>query len=819
MKKLLVVESPAKIAKLKKCLPGFEVVATVGHFQDLPERELGVDVATWTPTYVASKDDIVPRLRAAAKGAEVFLGTDADREGEAIAWHVARVLGLRQPHRVCFREITSAEVQRAVAAPTTIDAKLVDAQQARRIVDRLVGWLVSPLLESLGRHSTGRVQAPTLHLVVEREKARESFTAVPYWTLTAAYAEGFRARAATKGADGKWAVANFKAEAQAQAAQQEAQASPHRVEAIEKRESEVPPPPPFTTSTLTQAANSALRLRPERTMELAQALFEKGVITYHRTDSVALSTEAVEMARAIIAAEYPAALPDAPRVYKAKSGAQEAHEAIRPTASRLPEDVVLSEEEAALHSLISRRFLASQCRPALVATTTIRSAAGSVRFLATGRVTLLHGYLRYASEEAEAEASSEQQAEDSPEASLPKLEEAQALQPSAFDIRAMKTQAPPRFTEASLVKEMDRTGIGRPSTYARTLAVLFEHGYLETEKRFVVPTQRARLLDSALSAALPALLSVDYTAELEAALDRIAEGKLDWRRALTDWHNGFQAALQKAPGALKSFAATNRAAIEQLDEAPKPTGKKCPLCGEELLLRKRRDGKGAFLACSAPGCRYLADPSAAPSALPCPICAGPMHELEGQHGKYARCAKRECKGVVDLSPLTSEACPLCGKPLKDRGAFLACSGHPACTFTRDKKSRLADQKCPLCAGPMLEREGQYGKYARCAKRECKGIVDLAPTTQDTCPRCGHPLKLKGAHLACSAYPACSFMVDAKALERAKKSDTRCPKCGQLMVLRSGQRGPFLACLGFPTCKHTQPVPGKAEKATRARRAS
>lgn len=742
MRTLVVVESPNKVAKVAKCLGhGFSVVATVGHFRDLPRAGLGVDLTTFTPQYetMADKASVVSKLKEAVRGAHaVLLGTDADREGEAIAWHVAQVLGLPSPRRIRFQEITPTALKRAVAQASPLDAHLVDAQQARRVLDRLVGYQVSPLLSVLGpHHSAGRVQSAALHLVVEREKLREAFKPESFWTVTANYALGFAAKAATQDAKGEWAPARFRSAPDAEKVAHVSRSNPHVLEALDTKATERVPRPPFTTSTLQQAASAQLGFQPAETMKLAQALFEKGAITYHRTDSVSLSDEAVAMARAFLERDYPEALPEKPVKYRNADSAQEAHEAIRPTAMELEPDVRLTEEEEALCSLINKRFLACQCRPARIDVTVARVATGEVRFVARGSVVRFPSFLRYLAED-ETTAAAKHEGVTEEDARLPSLQLGQKLELGAIDVRGDKTKPPPRFTQATLVRELQRTGIGRPSTFASTVTLLFERRYLCEEKKAVAPTPRGRLVDGALSAAFPDVVATQYTADLEKQLDDIAAGNLPWRRALAEWHVGFARHLSVAAEVVQRFAAGNRELLDAVGEAPKTTGKKCPTCGKELLLR---------------------------------------------HGA--------------------------------NGPFLACSGWPACTYKADPSARPSSKSCPKCGGGMVEQDGKFGRYARCNRVECDGRQDASISTGEPCPRCGAPLKDKGAFLGCSSYPGCSFTVDAKALAGAKKSNIQCPKCGRLMVPRKGPKGPFLACLGYPNCRHTAEVAPKKRSVARA----
>lgn len=737
---LVVVESPNKITKVTKCLgPGFKVVATLGHFRDLPEDELGVDVASWTPSYqtLRTKASVVPKLRAAAaEASQVLLATDADREGEAIAWHVAQVLGLEGAKRIRFQEITPAALKRAVAEATALDGHLVDAQQARRVVDRLVGYQVSPLLRAFGpNHSAGRVQSATLHLVVLREVEREAFTPVPFWILMAHYAEGFSAKYAAE-TNGRWAPARFTSEAEARAAEALAEAAPHRVEALDTAPVEQKPKAPFTTSTLQQAASATLSFTPAKTMAAAQALFEKGAITYHRTDSVALSDEAIAMARDFLSTTHPDALPTEPVRYRNAATAQEAHEAIRPTAMQLEPDVTLRSDEEALYSLISRRFLACQCRPAVLQRTTVRTEGGGVRFLATGSVVTTPSFLAFLAEDEEKAAAKYESGDAAAgeEKRLPRLATGAALELKHLGVRPDTTKPPPRFTQATLIREMERQGIGRPSTYAATVGTLFERSYLGEEKKGVLPTPRGRLVDGALAAAFPTLVAAQYTAQLEARLDDIAAGVRHWKAELTDWYRPFSRLVGAAQSAIAAYYNANRAFVDAVSGAPKPTGKPCPRCAKELLLK---EGK--------------------------------------------------------------------------KGPFLGCSGYPACTYAADPSAHACAHRCPKCDGAMEEVDGKFGPYARCLAAACGGRLDTAATTTHLCPRCGSPMKDRGAFLGCSRYPECSHTLDKKALEKAEKRGTRCPKCKRPVVEKRGPRGKFLGCSGYPACTYTQELPARRAK--------
>ena len=727
---LVVVESPNKVKKIQAYLgAAYDVVATVGHFRDLPRHALGVSLPEFAPTYVVEdeKRAVVARLKARARdAAEVLLATDPDREGEAIAWHVAQVLHLSRPKRVRFREITAKALQAALRATTLVDQSPVEAQETRRILDRLVGFQVSDLLkQGVGRsHAAGRVQSATLHLVVQREREREAFRPEAYWTLSARYVEGFTARYAVVNPGGELVAARLKSQGEADAIVARSR-GPHRVAAVDRSTKERKPKPPFITSTLQQAASVHLGLKPEQTMGVAQSLFAEGLITYMRTDSCALSEDAVAMARAFIQADYPAALPAVAPRYKSKGHAQEAHEAIRPTSMDAP---ALVGDDARLYDLIRRRFLACQCKPALVDETVVRISSGDTLWRAFGAVVAFDGFLRYS---AAGEDPAEGNGTDELAQSLPQLAPAQALGLSGIDVKRDVTQPPPRYSEAALIQAMEVSGIGRPSTYARTLKMLFDHRYLGEEKRRVYPVPRGRLVDELLGRAFPDLLHARYTAELEQLLDDVAEGRRRGKEVLRGWYGPFSAQLAAAGGTFAAALASrpDLVAVAKADAA-EPVARPCPRCGGALLLKPGKKGK--FIGCSAhPTCAYTTDADAQPHDAPCPLCGGQMDRRAGKFGPYALCTAATCDGKFDLAATTAVRCPACDAPMKDHGKWYGCSRFPGCRRTLDKKA-----------------------------------LDRAAKTGATCPQCGHLLLVrkgtKGPFLGCVGYPVCRYTAEVPA---------------------------------------------------------
>jgi len=705
---LVIVESPNKCGKIADYLgPNYRVVATVGHFRDLPEKDLSVDIDTMQPTYVIDpkKRDVVKRLKAEAKKADqVLLATDPDREGEAIGWHVAQVLKLgKRAQRIVFHEITKAAVAAAVKAPVPIDQDLVDAQQARRVLDRIVGYQVSPLLQPLGKGlSAGRVQTATLHLVCARERERLDFRPEPYWVLRVTYENGLTAELADESGKPR----KVKEASEAASAHERARISPHRVVSVERQEVEKKPPAPFTTSTLQQAASARLGLDPARTMQLAQALFEGGHITYHRSDSVALSDDAVRMARQYLKAHMPDSVPEKPPKYRSKAGAQEAHEAIRTTTL---EPVQLAGDEGSLYELIRTRFLACQCKPARLARTVVVTAVGDgeeqLFFVARGTEVLQPHWLYLEKDQDDAG-----EGEDDPERQvLPAVEPEQLLEVTGTDLKEKHTQPPARFTEAGLVKEMEKLGIGRPSTYAATIATLYKRAYIEREKKALAPTPLGMKVDELMLAGLQSLTSHEYTAEMEAVLDEIASGKRRWDAWLKEWYAKFRPQLAAAARTWGEMIAEVRRQAAAGDEAAAraagldPYAPVCPECGTPM--RRRKGKSGEFWGCPRfPECRQTLPIAAqAParkkgdeaSDITCPACGRVMVERKGTSGKFLGCSGYpECRETapIELTKKRYRKCPECGMPLKKRkgrsGEFWGCTGFPNCRHTEEVKARI-----------------------------------------------------------------------------------------------------------------------------------
>ncbi len=749
---LIIVESPAKARTLKRFLGDrFDVRASMGHVRDLPERELAVDVEhSFQPHYevVDSRAQTIRDLRAAVgksnSRSEVILASDPDREGEAIAWHLAEVLKLRQPKRIEFHEITSEAVKRALEHPREIDMRLVNAQQARRIVDRLVGYRLSPFLWSKVQKGigAGRVQSVALRLVVDREGEIRAFVAQESWTVDAVLARldderSFKARLVRLGQD----KLELPDEAAAQAAMAAVAGAGWKVIDVERKQRSKSAPPPYITSTLQQDASSRLRFAPRRTMRLAQDLYEgielgregaTGLITYMRTDSTRISAEAEDKVKGWIKSELGERYLGKPRAEKARPGAQEAHEAIRPTdPTRRPNDVrqFLTNEQFRLYELIWRRFVASRMAPAQYANTTAEiaatpPAAGTSEpayvFRATGSVLTFDGFYRVwerGGDDGEEE-----------DGRLPELQPGEALRFLELLPEQHFTQPPPRYSEATLIRELEERGIGRPSTYASIVDQIQQHGYVEQRERRLHPTVLGEAVNRIMVDHFRDISDDQYTAALEARLDKVEEGAVDWVPVVGDFYQPLERMLSAAEEAL-----------------PADTGEECPECHEgHLLLKASRFGP--FKGCSRyPKCRYRQ------AVLPTGETAQPK--------------------TLD------ETCPECGKPLVVRkgryGEFVGCSGYPECKYIRREpqaEAKPTGQKCPDCGeGELMERQGRYGPFLSCSRY----------------PECKYRANLKGGKAQPSAPP--------------KVLDEPCPVCGKPLVERKGRFGPFKSCSDYPKC--------------------
>jgi DNA topoisomerase-1 len=747
---LVVVESPAKAKTIKKYLgAGYTVKASVGHIMDLPKSKIGVDVENdFEPIYevIESKKKVVAELKAAAKLADrILLATDPDREGEAIAWHIRTQFAKNKvpTFRVLFNEITKKAINEAIEKPLQLNQALYDAQQARRVLDRLVGYQISPILWKKVRRglSAGRVQSVGVRLVVEREEQIRKFVPVEYWSLEAdlkaALPPQFRSKLIKL--DGKKAELG-NAEATLPLVDQ-LKNEAFTVQSVEKKERRRNAPPPFITSKLQQEAANRLHFTAKKTMTLSQRLYEgvelgdegqTALITYMRTDSVRLSADAIASARGYIGERFGKDyLPPDPVVFKTKKSAQDAHEAIRPTNIEYPPERVqpfLERDMFRLYELIWNRFVACQMTPAVFDQTTADIQAGNAVFRATGQTTKFAGYLAVYGEQAvsdepakiEEAGAEKMEGEDDEKGDLsrqlPPLESGQKLQLVQLIPEQHFTQPPPRFTEASLVKELEEKGIGRPSTYAAILSTIQDKEYVEKKENRFYPTELGKLVTELLMASFPTVMDVEFTAKMEGELDEVEEGSANWVKVLNEFYGPFKKTLV--------------AADEQMRDVKREEQKTdlvCEKCGSPMVIKWGRMGR--FLACSGyPDCKNTKD----------------FVEKDG-------------KIEIALELPTDEKCPTCGKPMVNKrgrfGRFLACSDYPTCKTT--KKITLKDVVCPEDGGGLAERKSRFGKsFWGCVNYpNCKFVAWDRPLGEP-CPQCGSKYllskysKREGAFIAC-----------------------------------------------------------------------
>ena len=710
----------------------------MGHVRDLPEKEIAVDVEHgFKPHYevVESRRKTINELRAAVKkdGGEVILASDPDREGEAISWHLAEVLKLRSPRRIEFHEITAEAVRRALESPREIDMRLVNAQQARRVVDRLVGYRLSPFLWAKVQKGigAGRVSSVALRLVCDREDEIRKFVPVESWTIDAELSKQagdahFLARlnrpagAAAAEADTKFEV---RTEAQAQEIVSKLEGASYRVLGVEKKRRTKSSNAPYITSTLQQDASSRLRFAPRRTMRIAQNLYEgielgdegsTGLITYMRTDSARISAEAETRVNSWIKERQGEKYLGSARAVKASPGAQDAHEAIRPTdVNRTPDSIkqYLSADEYKLYDLIWRRFVASRMAPAVYDQTQVEIEGGEYIFRANGSVLAFDGFYKIWPRE------------ENGEADLPELAGGENLDYHGIKPEQHFSQPPPRYSEATLIRELEQRGIGRPSTYAPIVETIKDHGYVELKERRLHPTRTGEAVNAIMVGHFKVISDDDYTATLEKRLDEVEKGSQEWVPVVSDFYGPLQQMLTAAEEA-----------------TPADTDEVCPLCHEGHLVHKA-SRFGPFLGCSRyPKCKFrrALNTDGAPQEPKlleekCPDCGRPLQQRTGRYGEFVGCSGYpECKYIKrdpaqSEAKLTGEKCPQCGEgQLVERtgrfGPFVACSRYPECKYRanigKDGKPRqgpkLLDEPCPICGKPMVERRGRYGMFKSCS---------------------------------------------------------------------------------------------------------
>jgi len=755
---LVIVESPAKASTIKKYLGhGYEVKASVGHVKDLPKASIGIDIENdFQPQYVVidAKKKVISEIKAAAKKAsQVLLAPDPDREGEAIAWHIADEIRPcnENIHRVLFNEITKKAVLEAIQHPRELDVKKYESQQARRVLDRLVGYQISPILWSKVRRglSAGRVQSVAVRLLVEREDEIKVFQTEEYWTVEVDV-EGqspppFVARVVKVDGE-KPSLVN---EGSAQEALELVRQAALKVSSVERKERRKNPPAPFITSRLQQEASSKLRFAPKRTMALAQRLYEgidlgaegpTGLITYMRTDSTRISDDAVKEVRAQISSRFsPAHLPAEPNVFKSKKSAQDAHEAIRPTlidhdpervralltSAGAGRDARETEDLVKLYTLIWNRFVACQMAPAVFDQTAIEIDAGRVGLRASGQVMRFPGFLEVYAESTEDAASDEEGT-----GSLPEVKEGETLRLLGERPEQHFTQPPPRFSEATLVRELEEKGIGRPSTYAAILSTIQDRGYAEKREGRLHPTELGVVVNGLLVKSFPDILNADFTAQMEEQLDEVEEGAADWVKLLKEFYAPFERDLDRA-----------KVEMRDLKREEQPTEEVCEKCGKPMVIKWGRNGH--FLACTGyPECRntkeYTRNPDGTLTVLPttrpsdqtCPTCASPMVVRRGRFGEFLACSRYpECKTTSPVS--LGVACPRpgCGGYLSEKRSrrgkvFYGCSNYAKSKCDFVSWDRPIAKACPQCgAAFIVQKVLKSGTRVRCIAQGCGYSAD------------------------------------------------------------------------------------------------
>jgi len=847
-KSLVIVESPAKAKTINKYLgPDFEVAASKGHVRDLPKSRFGIDVeAGWVPTYRPLRDrkEVLDSLKKqAAKAGMVYLAPDPDREGEAIAWHLKEALGLsdERTRRVSFNEITKTAVEKAFTMAGSIDMDRVQAQEARRFLDRVVGYKLSPLIcRKLAQTdlSAGRVQSVAVRLIVEREREIEKFNPEEFWRVTALLTPSEDLAGSYKGFKGnndklqyqeyksrsekakekdketreeipeeaffaelaEWAGQKFTAGnlEQAKSIAEALENAAYTVSRVEQKDREEKAPPPFTTSTLQQQAAGRLHFAAKRTMMIAQQLYQGvelgsegsvALITYMRTDSTRVSDDALKSVRDHIKDTFGEPyLPDKANRFPSGKSAQEAHEAIRPTdLSYTPERVArfLSGEHHKLYTLIYNRFVASQMKPAVWAVTNVEITAAEGLFKAQGKILKFEGYRKVLAPAAKLD-----------DTLLPPLSEKQLLHLLRLTASQHFTEPPPRYNEASLVKTLEKEGIGRPSTYATIISKIQEREYVVQKERRFYATDLGMTVNDLLVEHFSHIMDLQFTSHMEEELDQIETKKFQRNDVLNEFYDRFMQDFKVAETKIESEA------------------EKCPLCNKPLVERFSRFGK--FFGCSGhPECKYI---------------------KKGTGDKVNREPPKE----------TEHKCPECGKNMIQRwgrrGSFLGCSGYPDCKVTMnldaegkpELTSKPTDHVCDKCSLPMVLRKGPRGQFLACTGYpKCRNAKDVdaegnpvQPIATDIdCAKCGAKMVVKsgprGPFLGCGAYPKCKStkrmtdelkeqfkgqLPEPKKVAPAIEVNVACPECGGTMKLRESRRGPFLGCSKYPKCKGTAEVP-------------
>ncbi len=696
--KLVIVESPAKARTIGKFLGrGYKVEASQGHVRDLPKSQIGVDIEHgFEPRYITirGRGEILDRIRKEAKGAtKIILATDPDREGEAISWHLSKVLNIPEGDvcRVEFHEITGKEVKSSIKKPRAIDMNLVNAQQARRVLDRLVGYKISPLLWAKVRKglSAGRVQSVATGIICEREREIESFVPEEFWNLNAQFeTDGVKFCARFYGEGDQKTEVRSQREAEALISRMRAAA--FTIGEVRRGERRKYPAAPFTTSNLQQEASRKLGFTTQKTMQIAQQLYEgvdlegdgtQGLVTYIRTDSTRISDEAIEAVREAIKAAYPPEfLPEEPNMFKSRKSAQDAHEAIRPTDMKYRPDAIkasLTRDQLRLYKLIYNRFFASQMTPAVYETLSADVVGDNLRLRFSGQKKKFAGFTAVYEEVLDDTAAEED------ENAMPALVE--GAKAALLDIESEQrfTQPPPRYTEASLVRALEEKGIGRPSTYSPTITTIMARGYIARENKRLVPTELGQVVNELMQKNFPDIVNVQFTADMEEELDEVEGGSADWHKIVSDFYGPFEKALTAAEATIEKVAVE-----DQVSDIP------CEKCGAMMVYKMGRFGK--FLACpNFPNCRHtmalLTD-----IGVPCPSCGGKLLERISKKGRK----------------------------------FYGCENYPGCDFV--SWDLPVTDKCPVCGGRMVLKRGRKGETSHvCVDEKCRTRVPVSAPDAET----------------------------------------------------------------------------------------
>lgn len=741
MNVLVIIESPHKAPVIKNFLgKGYKVVSSVGHVRDLPKSKFGVDIENdFEPQYIniRGRGELINSLKKEAKAADlVLLATDPDREGEAISWHLKNALNLpdEKVKRVTFNTLIKSVVKDGIKNPRQIDMNLVDSQQARRVLDRIVGYKISPLFWKNIRSglSAGRVQSVATRLIVEREKEIRSFIPSEYWNLTAALenlkTEGFNAK--FYGKNGK--KVELKTKDETDEVISSVKNSPFKVNSITKALKHKKPAPPYNTSSLQQDANRKLGFQSQRTMKVAQELYEgmslgtmgtQGLITYMRTDSLRVADDIRAVAKDLILEKYGENYyPETPNIYKSKASSQDAHEAIRPADVNITPDMVkakLSADQFKLYKLIWDRFVASQMASAQYDTVTADIVSAGYNFRAGGYTIKFPGYLAVMRDDS----SFDEQSEDGmSKGKLPELKEGETLKLNELKPEQKFTQPPSRYTEASLVKVFEELGIARPSTYAQTISTIIARGYVKREAKTLYPTELGELTTEMMIKTFPDIVDYDFTAKMEEDLDKIAEGEESYLNVVRSFYGPFEKSLKEAE---KTLGTIDKEALNK----PEETDLTCDNCGATMVVKNGRYGK--FAACpNYPKCKSIKplndpekDGEKAETVIAdekCELCGKDMVLKSSRYGKFYACTGYpECKNTRAIVRDTGAKCPDCGKRLivkqgKARSTFYSCEGYPECKFST--WDRPMPEKCPNCGGLLLKSVKKKQIY--CHNTEC-----------------------------------------------------------------------------------------------------